>query len=180
MGAMANPFYVDQGYTPQQIAAVVKAIGLPIGMVAVVAAGFLIARFGVKTVLVVGSVLIMSSNLGFALLASIGKPTLIGLGFVNGLDNIAQGIHGTVLIAFLSSLTSPRYTATQYALFTSFYALPGKILEGFSGFVADRLGYAGFFVYTASLSIPALVMLYWLSRQSSVTVLSKAPVENKT
>jgi PAT family beta-lactamase induction signal transducer AmpG len=74
-------------------------------------------------------------------------------------------MHGTALIAFLSSLTSARYTATQYALFSSLYALPGKILEGFSGFVVDKLGYPGFFLYTASLSIPALLLLVYLARR---------------
>ena len=65
--------------------------------------------------------------------------------------------------AFLSSLTSARYTATQYALFSSLYALPGKILEGLSGFVVDAVGYPWFFLYTASLSIPALLLLWWLN-----------------
>jgi PAT family beta-lactamase induction signal transducer AmpG len=73
-------------------------------------------------------------------------------------------MHGTALIAFLSSLTSVRYTATQYALFSSMYALPGKLMEGFSGFVVDAIGYPSFFLYTASLSIPALVLLYFLAR----------------
>ncbi len=74
-------------------------------------------------------------------------------------------MHGTALIAFLSSLTSARYTATQYALFTSIYALPAKFLEGFSGFVVDKVGYELFFVYTASLSVPALILLYFLARR---------------
>jgi PAT family beta-lactamase induction signal transducer AmpG len=185
MGPMANPFYIDQGYTLTEIGTVVKAIGLPVGMVGVVIGGLLIARFGVLRVLFIGSVLIMCSNIGFALLAKFGTPTLIGLGLVNALDNIALGIHGTVLIAFLSGLTNPRYTATQYALFTSFYALPGKVLEGFSGFVAEHLGYFGFFLYTASLSIPALILLTWLIKRNAVvtfvepTVSSPAPAPTR-
>jgi PAT family beta-lactamase induction signal transducer AmpG len=171
MGSMANPFYIDTGYTLQEIGTIVKAIGLPVGMVGVVIGGLLIAKYGVRRVLFLGSGLVMASNIGFAVLAKIGTPSLVGLALVNSLDNIALGIHGTVLIAFLSGLTNPRYTATQYALFTSFYALPGKMLEGFSGFIAERIGYAGFFLYTASLSIPALALLYWLSRRTAIAAL---------
>jgi PAT family beta-lactamase induction signal transducer AmpG len=96
----------------------------------------------------------MLSNVGFSLLARAAAPTLLELGLVNAFDNLAQAMHGTALIAFLSSLTSARYTATQYALFSSLYALPGKILEGLSGFVVDAIGYPWFFLYTASLSVP--------------------------
>jgi PAT family beta-lactamase induction signal transducer AmpG len=72
------------------------------------------------------------------------------------------------LIAFLSGVTNRRYTATQYALFSSIYALPGKTLEGFSGFVVDAIGYTGFFFYASCLGLPALILLYWLSKQPDV------------
>lgn len=164
MGSMANSFYIDHGYTLVQIATVVKGYGLAASLLGVVLGGALVARIGLARSLLAGSVLIMSSNLGFSLLATTHAPTLLGLGAVNGLDNIAQGVHGTALIAFLSSLTSPRYTATQYALFSSLYALLGKILEGYSGHVVDAIGYPEFFLYTASLSIPGLVLLFLLQK----------------
>src|SRR5258708_23521186 len=109
-----------------------------------------------------GSVMIMLSSLAFSVLARADAPTLLGLGLVNGFDNLAQAMHGTALIAFLSSLTSARYTATQYALFSSLYALPGKFLEGFSGRVVEAIGYPHFFIYTAALSVPALLLLVYL------------------
>lgn len=165
MGSMANPFYIDHGYTLAEIATIVKAIGLPVSMVGVVIGGFIIAKSGLRFALFLGSILVAASNLGFALLATTDGPTLVGLGFVNSLDNLAQGVHGTALIAFLSGLTSSRYTATQYALFSSLYALPGKLLEGTSGFVVDAISYPAFFTYTASLSIPGLLILLWLSRR---------------
>lgn len=165
MGSMSNSFYIDRGYTLNQIAAVVKLYGLTMSLVGVVIAGFVIARLGLLRSLVAGSVMIMLSNVGFSLLARAAAPSLLELGVVNAFDNLAQAMHGTALIAFLSSLTSARYTATQYALFSSLYALPGKILEGLSGFVVDAVGYPWFFVYTASLSVPALLLLWWLARQ---------------
>jgi len=163
MGSMANSFYIDRGYTLTQIAAVVKLYGLAMSLVGVVIAGVVVARLGLLRALVIGSVMIMMSNIGFSMLARAAEPSLLGLGLVNGFDNLAQAMHGTALIAFLSSLTSARYTATQYALFSSLYALPGKILEGFSGFVVDAIGYPWFFLYTAALSVPALLLLWWLS-----------------
>jgi PAT family beta-lactamase induction signal transducer AmpG len=164
MGSMANPFYIDHGYTLAEIATVVKVIGLPVSMLGVIAGGIIIAKSGLRFALFLGSGLVLMSNLGFALLSTTGTPTLLGLGLVNSLDSLAQGVHGTALIAFLSGLTSARYTATQYALFSSLYALPGKLLEGTSGFVVDAIGYPAFFTYTASLSVPGLLLLLWLMR----------------
>jgi MFS transporter, PAT family, beta-lactamase induction signal transducer AmpG len=167
MGSMVNPFYIDRGFTLTQIATVVKLYGLLTSLVGVLLAGVLIARLGLLRSLLLGSVLIIFSNLGYALLASAPAPTLLGLGAANALDNLALAMHGTALLAFLSGLTSTRYTATQYALFSSLYALPGKILEGTSGMVVDRIGYPHFFLYTASLALPGLLLLYVLSRQGA-------------
>ncbi len=167
MGSMTNPFYIDKGYTLAQIATVVKVFGIATSMVGIVIAGVVIAKLGILRALVIGSCMIIASNLGFAVLATTDTPTLVGLAAVNSLDNLALAMHGTSLIAFLSSLTSPKYTATQYALFSSLYALPGKILEGTSGFVVDAIGYDGFFVYTASLSLPGLLLLYVLARRGA-------------
>jgi PAT family beta-lactamase induction signal transducer AmpG len=167
MGSQIGPFYVDHGYTNDQIATVVKIYGLSVAVVGVFVAGLLIARIGLLRSLVLGSLLVMASNIGFGLLATTHTPTLLGLGLANALDNLALAVQGTALLAFLSSLTSPKYTATQYALFSSLYALPGKTLEGFSGIVSHRIGYPLFFTYTASLSIPGLLLLFWLWRRSS-------------
>jgi PAT family beta-lactamase induction signal transducer AmpG len=167
MGSQIGPFYVDHGYSNDQIATVVKVYGLSVSVVGVFIAGVLIARLGLLRSLVLGSVLTMLSNTGFALLATTHTPTLLGLGLVNALDNLALSVQGTALIAFLSSLTSPKYTATQYALFSSLYALPGKTLEGLSGFVSHATGFPIFFTYTASLSIPGLLLLLWLWRRGS-------------
>jgi PAT family beta-lactamase induction signal transducer AmpG len=165
MGSMTNSFYVDRGYTLTQIAAVVKFYGLMASIAGVILAGVVITRIGLLRSLILGSVMVMMSNIGFSLLARATTPGLLGLGLVNGFDNLALALHGTALIAFLSSLTSARYTATQYALFSSLYALLGKLLEGFSGFVVDAIGYPNFFLYTASLSIPALLLMIFLVRR---------------
>jgi MFS transporter, PAT family, beta-lactamase induction signal transducer AmpG len=176
MGVMTNSFYIDKGYTLTQIAAVVKFYGLMMSIVGVILAGIVITKFGTLRSLILGSVMVMISNLGFSTLAAIEGTNLLGLGLVNGFDNLALAMHGTALITFLSSLTSPRYTATQYALFSSLYALPAKILEGFSGFVVDAIGYPLFFIYTASLSIPALLLLYWIDKHGVIKMPAPAAV----
>ncbi len=165
MGVMSNPFYLDQGYTLKEVAAVVKGFGLVMAILGVLLGGTVVAKLGTVRALFLGSVLIIISNLAFAVLAASGERTLVGLAIVNSLDNLALGVHGTSLIAFLSSLTSAKYTATQYALLSSLYALPGKLLMGVSGFVVDAIDYPAFFIYTASLSVPGLVLLYFMVRE---------------
>jgi len=164
MGVMANPFYLDQGFTLKEIAAVVKAFGLVSSLVGVVVGGVIVARLGVLRALLVGAALVMISSLNFSLLAVTESRSVVMLAAVNSFDNLSLGVHGTSLLAFLASLTSARYTATQYAVLSSIYALPGKLLMGTSGIVVDHIGYPTFFVYTASLSIPALLLLYFVSR----------------
>jgi PAT family beta-lactamase induction signal transducer AmpG len=165
MGTMANPFYLDLGFTLKQIAAIAKIYGTLLSVVGIVVGGLAVARLGRTRSLVLGSALVIMSNVAFSYLAARGQPSVVGLASVISLDNFAQGVHGTALIAFMSSLTSASYTATQYAVLSSMYALPGKLLMGTSGIVVDRIGYPPFFLYTAALSIPALLLLYLLSRR---------------
>jgi PAT family beta-lactamase induction signal transducer AmpG len=127
--------------------------------------GVAVARLGTVKSLALGSVLVIVANLMFAAFAHYNQPNVIGLAIVISADNVAMGVAGTALIAYLSGLTSAAYTATQYALFSSMYALPGKLLMGTSGFAVDAMGYPAFFCYTATLGLPALVLLYFLSRQ---------------
>jgi PAT family beta-lactamase induction signal transducer AmpG len=168
MGVMANPFYLDQGFTLKQVATVVKAFGIVAAMIGVVVGGTVVAKLGVVRALVVGAVMMMVSHAGFAILAFSESNSVVGLATVNSIDNIALGIHGTSLLAFLSSLTSSKYTATQYAVLSSLYALPGKLLMGTSGFVVDAIDYPGFFTYTALLNLPALFLLFWLVRRMPI------------
>ena len=165
MGVMTNPFYLDLGFTLKQIAAVAKVFGTLWSVAGILIGGFAVARLGRVRSLLLGSVLVILSNLCFAVLAAHGQASVPGLATVISLDNFAQGVHGTALIAFMSSLTSASYTATQYAVLSSLYALPPKLLMGTSGLVVDAIGYPQFFVYTASLSIPALLLLYLLARR---------------
>jgi PAT family beta-lactamase induction signal transducer AmpG len=164
MGVMTNPFYLDIGFSLKQIAAIAKGFGVFMSILGTLIGGVAVVRWGIPRTLATGCLLIIAANLMFAAFATLGEPDITGLAIVISADNVAMGIAGTALIAYLSSLTSASYTATQYALFSSMYALPGKLLMGASGFVVDAIGYPAFFVYTASLGLPALALLFMLVR----------------
>jgi PAT family beta-lactamase induction signal transducer AmpG len=164
MGVMANPFYLDVGYSLKEIAAVAKFFSSFATIVGVLVAGVVVAKLGALKSLGVGIVLTIVSNLAFMTLALVPEPGAAALAIVVSSDNFAMAIAGTAFMAYLSSLTSSAYTATQYALFSSLYALPGKLLMGLSGAFVDHFGYPAFFLYTSALSLPAVLMLLWLWR----------------
>jgi PAT family beta-lactamase induction signal transducer AmpG len=168
---MTNRFYLDLGFSLKQIAAVAKVFGTLWSFAGILVGGVVVTRLGRTRSLLLGSALVMISNFGYSVLAAHGEPSVAGLATVISLDNFAQGVHGTALIAFMSSLTSASFTATQYAVLSSLYSLPPKLLMGTSGLVVDAIGYPRFFLYTASLSIPALLLLYFLARRSDFRTL---------
>jgi PAT family beta-lactamase induction signal transducer AmpG len=169
MGPMANPFYVDLGLDGDTVGAVRGSVGLVATFVGIALAGVVSVRWGVMVALVVGAILGPCSNLAFAWLAYVG-PGKLEFAIAMAIDNVANGFAGTALIAYMSSLTSIGYTATQYALLSSFYAMPGKALKGFSGMTVEYLaqgrtlmdGYALFFIGTALLAIPVLALCFLL------------------
>jgi PAT family beta-lactamase induction signal transducer AmpG len=159
MGIMANPFYVDMGYTKDEVAAVSKVFGVVMTLVGAFVGGVLTLHFGVLRILFVGAVLSAVSNLLFAWLATQGHD-LHGLIWVISADNLSSGIASAAFIAFLSSLTNIRYSATQYALFSSMMLLLPKWLAGFSGVFVDQFGYQAFFYGTAIIGAPVLLLIW--------------------
>ncbi|MEE4302579.1 MAG: AmpG family muropeptide MFS transporter [Wenzhouxiangella sp.] len=164
MAAMANPLYLDLGFTLSEIATVTNVFGIVMTIAGGLLGGVLVARFGVLKMLLASAVIVAVTNLLFAWLATIG-PQLWALFMTIGADNLANGLSATVFIAWLSSLVSRRYTATQYALFSSFMTLPGKLLGGPSGWIVDNAGYVFFFVYASALGIPAILLILWLMQR---------------
>lgn len=163
MGIMANPFYVDMGYSKETVATVSKFYGLVMTLAGAFIGGALALRFGVMRVLLAGAVLSAASNLLFAWLAFSGNDLLL-LIFVISADNLSSGIASAAFVAYLSSLTNVTYSATQYALFSSVMLLLPKWLAGFSGVFVDAHGYVSFFVGTALLGVPVLVLVLLAAR----------------
>lgn len=166
MGIMANPFYVDMGYTKDEVAAVTKVYGVVMTLVGAFVGGALIARMGVHRVLMLGAVLSAASNLLFSWLAVHGHDVTALIAVVSA-DNLAGGIASAAFIAYLSSLTNVQYSATQYALFSSMMLLAPKWLAGFSGVAVDAMGYPLFFAGTAVLGVPVLVLVWILMEKSA-------------
>ena len=165
MGIMANPFYVDMGYTKDEVAAVSKVFGVIMTLVGAFIGGILSMRLGVMRILMLGAVLSAATNLLFAWLAGVGHD-VTALIWVVSADNLASGIASAAFIAYLSGLTNVNYSATQYALFSSMMLLAPKWLAGFSGVYVDAHGYAAFFNSTALLGVPVLLLVWLAARQS--------------
>jgi PAT family beta-lactamase induction signal transducer AmpG len=163
MGIMANPFYVDMGYTKDEVAAVTKVFGVLMTLLGAFIGGVLSLRLGVMRILMLGALLSAGSNLLFAWLGGVGH-NLTALVWVISADNLASGIASAAFIAYLSSLTQVQYSATQYALFSSMMLLMPKWLAGFSGVFVDAHGYATFFTCTALLGLPVLLLVGLASR----------------
>jgi PAT family beta-lactamase induction signal transducer AmpG len=189
MGVMAQSLYVDLGFSLATIATVVKVFGVWMTIAGALVGGLLVARLGILHALLVGVTASIVGNLIFAWLATQGA-SVSALAVAISAENFAGGFAGTALIAYMSSLTSSAFTATQYALFSSAYALPGKLIGLMSGYwvdwfathpavvhlipgagsvMAKTAGYVPFFVSTAAMGIPAVLLtLYVLRHEGEV------------
>jgi PAT family beta-lactamase induction signal transducer AmpG len=151
------------GYSKDEVAAVTKVYGVIMTLVGAFVGGVLAMRLGVMRVLMLGAALSAASNLLFAWLGTRGHD-LTALIFVIAADNLSSGIASAAFIAYLSSLTNISYSATQYALFSSMMLLAPKFIAGFSGDYVNAYGYSQFFVSTALLGLPVLLLVALAAR----------------
>jgi len=185
MGTMARPMY-RQSFSLNEIGTMSGLIGVWVTIAGALVGGFFVFRFGIMRSLFIGLIAVIAGNLMYAWLAASGHNLAIFAGAI-GVENVAAGFAGTALLAYMSSLTNKSFTATQYALFSSFYALPGKLLGGMSGLMVDWfashraafeglvpvlaslpdkiVGFVPFFVMTAAAGIPALLLLVLVHRR---------------
>ena len=176
MGPMVGPFYTDLGLTKEAIGAMRLSVGLVAAFAGIAAGGLFAVRFGFGKTLLMGALIGPMSNLGYTLMAVVGLSTPV-FGGVLFVENFSEGFAGAALVAYMASLTSIGYTATQYALLSSFYALLGKFLKGFSGVIVESLeqgrplmeDYGLFFAGTAAVGIPAVILCWLLLRLTRQT-----------
>tara|TARA_R100000687_G_scaffold75006_3_gene66243 strand:+ start:433 stop:1743 length:1311 start_codon:yes stop_codon:yes gene_type:complete len=165
MGVMANPFYLDfMGFSKTQVADVTKIFGFFMTIAGSLVGGVLVVRYGVRRILLAGAIMTAATNLLFVVLAQYA-PNIVTLALVVSADNLSGGIANVALIAWLSSMTSAAFTATQYALFSSLMTLPGKFIGGFSGIVVAGFGYAEFFLVAGIMGVPAILLAIYLMRK---------------
>ncbi len=168
MGVMANPFYVDIGFSKQEIATVTKLFGVIMTLLGAVIGGVFVKHFGALRMLIIGAILTSSTNLLFAWLSNIGAniPALV---LTISADNLSAGLATAAFVSYLSGLTNIKYSATQYALFSSVMLLIPKFLAGWSGVFVEELGYENFFLFSAALGIPVILLLLMLYRDGVKT-----------
>jgi PAT family beta-lactamase induction signal transducer AmpG len=161
IGVMALPFYLDCGFSKTEIGAVSKIFGVGVGIVGAFVGGAVVVWLGVQRSLLIAILLGAVSNLLYLLLAMFPADINVFTAVIAG-ENLSGGFLGTAAVAWLSSLVNREYTATQYALFSSLVALPGKLIGGFSGFMVVSFGYTAFFIFSTIAIFPALVLFFWL------------------
>lgn len=167
MGVMANPFYLDfMGFSKTQVANVTKIFGFFMTIAGSLLGGVLVVRYGVRKILLAGAIMTAATNLLFVVLAQY-PPDVATLAVVVSADNLSGGIANVALIAWLSSMTSASFTATQYALFSSLMTLPGKFLGGFSGIVVADFGYAEFFALAGLMGVPAILLVLFMMKHGA-------------
>lgn len=166
LGVMANPFYIDIGFTLPEIASITKLFGIIVTLAGAALGGIAVARYGLGGPLVTGAVLLAVTNLFFAGMALYGAELWFLVVTISA-DNLAAGFTGTIFIAYLSGLTNVNYTATQYALFSSLMTLPGKLISGFSGFIVESIDWFGFFIYASAMGVPGILLALLVVRHQA-------------
>jgi PAT family beta-lactamase induction signal transducer AmpG len=162
-GFLANPFYKQLGFSGVEIALMTKIYGLIATMIGGVVGGVIVARIGLFRTLMIGGVLQAATNLLFTMLALRGHD-LIWLGIAITADNLAGGLAAAAFVAYLSGLCNRAFTATQYALLSSFMAQGRTVMSMPSGWLVEQLGWPVFWATTALMAIPGLILLVWLMR----------------
>ena len=167
MGVVANIFYLDKGYNVNQIATYSKFFGVFATIIGGIIGGYSAIKIGTLKALFVGAVIAAASNLLFAWLA-VSSPNINILITVITADNISSGFAGAAFVVYLSALTSIKFTATQYALFSSLMLLLPKVLAGYSGTIVSQICYANFYIFTAIIGIPVLLLIIWIAKIAPV------------
>lgn len=171
-GVISNVFYQDMGFSKTDIATAVKLVGVVMVIVGGVFGGILAQKMRIMRAMMVGAILACVTNLLFVLL-TLHPGELIYMYVAVIFDNLAAGLASAVFIAFLSALTSIRFTAVQYAIFSSLMTLLPKVLGGYSGTIVDKMGYPFFFIFTFAIGMPILGLIYWVDKKMDIAEVPK-------
>ena len=164
-GVMSGPFYVDLGFALTEIAAVSKVFGVAASITGVFLGGVAVYRWGLMRALFLCGGMQMLSNLMYIAQLWAGHDVTM-LAASIAVENVTGGMASAAFVAYLSSLCSPAYTATQYALLSALAAVPRTFLASLGGFFADKLGWTNFFMFSTAACLPSLLLLLWLMRSA--------------
>jgi len=166
IGLMANPFYLELGFSKMDIVQVVKLYGLVATIIGGIIGGAVVLQLGVIRALWVGGIASALSNLMFIWQAHVG-PEPYALALTISLDNLSAGLATSAFVAYMAMLCNTRFTATQFALLSSLGAFGRTWLSTPSGYAAEHLGWDGFFILSSFIVLPALIMLARLTNNTS-------------
>jgi len=164
-GVMAMPLYISIGFSLKEIAAISKLVGFFATVAGALVGGVVTSKLGVMRALILCGVLQSAGNL-FYVLQAVGGHRLDYLALCVAAENLTGAMAGTALVAYLSGLCSPAFTATQYALLSSLAAVGRTLVASSGGALAEKLGWVPFFILTTVATIPALLLLVWIARRS--------------
>jgi MFS transporter, PAT family, beta-lactamase induction signal transducer AmpG len=168
-GSMANPLYVQLGFTKVEVATVSKVYGVIATLAGVAVGGLFVARIGVFASLLICGGLQASSNLLYAVQVWAGHNVGM-LALTIGAENLTGGMASSAFVAYLSGLCSRDFTATQYALLSSLASVGLNILAASGGYLAEQLGWIPFFVVSTAACLPSLLLLLWIMRRPAIPV----------
>jgi len=171
-GVMATPLYISLGFSLTEIAAVSKLVGFFATVVGALIGGIVAARYGILRSLLLCGILQSAGNL-FYVLQAIQGHKIFYLALCVTAENLTGAMAGAALVAYLSSLCSPAFTATQYALLSSLASVGRTLFASSGGVLADALGWVPFFLLTTVVTVPALLLLAWIAQRSPA---AEAPV----
>ncbi len=161
MAPMAYPFYDDMGFTKIEIASIIKLFGIMATIGGTLIGGVLVNRYGIIRSLLFCGILQGLTNLSFVWQAQAGHDLTVLMTTIS-LDNIASGMGTAAFVAYLSSLCNKEYTATQYALLSSFMSLARDVFAATSGFLAAAVSWSSFFWLTSLMVVPSLLLLAYM------------------
>jgi PAT family beta-lactamase induction signal transducer AmpG len=157
--ALATPFYLEMGYSKTDIGIVAKNAGLWASVAGGMLGGLWMVKIGINRGLWLFGVVQLVSILPFAWLSTIGTPNLWALGFVIAFEALGVGLGTVAYVAFIARTTNPRFTATQFALFTSLSAVPRTLINATTGVIVAHMGWFNFFLLCALLALPGMALL---------------------
>jgi PAT family beta-lactamase induction signal transducer AmpG len=172
-GVMAMPLYISIGFSLKEIAAISKLVGFVATVVGAVVGGVVTSKIGVMRALILCGVLQSAGNL-FYVLQAVGGHRLDYLALCVAAENLTGAMAGTALVAYLSGLCSPAFTATQYALLSSLAAVGRTLVASSGGALAEKLGWVPFFIMTTIATVPALLLLVWIARRDPASMRARA------
>ncbi|HQU48840.1 MAG TPA: AmpG family muropeptide MFS transporter [Casimicrobiaceae bacterium] len=157
--ALATPFYLDMGFSKTEIGVVAKNAGLWTSIAGGMLGGLWMVRLGINRGLWLFGVVQLVSILGFAYLAWLGRPDVAVLAVVIAFEALGVGLGTVAYVAFIARTTNPRFTATQFALFTSLSALPRTAVNATTGWIVAKTGWFDFFLICTLLGVPGMLLL---------------------